>query len=283
MKKNLLLVFLMTVVLPLALFADTKVPVDVGEGITTVTVPFVVDDASIVVQTTAHKDDKALKKGEVRGYSVRVHYPEGWKLTVQPEGQDVYAVSFKEEDRGGESVSLRMDLRHPLNNLDEWERERFVPELVKALGTGARELTFLPRRGLVKWEPTKHEEIRRLAGLENLADVLTTTEKVVLPGQNGTQPPFTLEKVGMLWETLPQAKEKLARLAGLVDVTPFLSAMKESPIRIKEGFLQRRLDQNFVGKYEGNQGWEWVLTKNKGVINVIPALEYFVAIGDEKK
>lgn len=282
--KKLWLALFTAIVLPPTLLADTKVPVDVGEGVTTVTVPLVISDTSIVVRMVADKDDKGLKRGEVRGYAVEVYYPQEWKLSVHPEGKEVFSVTFKEENRQGEPiVSLRMDLRHPLNNLGKEEREQLVHELAKVLGTGVKDLTFIPDRGLVKWEPTKHEEIRRLAGLENLADALTTTEKVVLPGQKGTQPPFTLEKVGMLWEALPATKEKLARLAGLADVTPFLSAMKESPIRIKEGFLQKRLDPNFVGKYEAGQGWEWVLTKNKGVIRVIPALEYFVAIGDEKK
>ena len=95
--------------------------------------------------------------------------------------------------------------------------------------------------------------------IRNAADELTVPERLSLPDQSLNLCPFLFNKVGMLWESGTN------NLVALYDIAPFLSRVQVSPIRIKEGFLSRREDS-------------WLITKNKGVIDVIPYTEYFVAL-----
>lgn len=253
--------------------ATEKVPVEIGEGVVTVTIPLVIEDASVVLQMVAEKGDRSLKKGKVNGYAVEVYYPETWDISATGIGQGLYSVTFKMRDReGNQGVSFELDVKNPLNNLDEKEREWICPALLK--GLGSNKLVFSPERGQVRWIPAPYKDVRKRAGLDDLEDELLVTEKLSLPLQKGA-PPFLLEKVGFLWGV---DRKELEQLISLEEVLPYLAATKESPIRVKEGFLSRQLDPHFQGKYVGNQGWEWVIIKNRTVIQVIPFLEYFVAV-----
>jgi hypothetical protein len=281
MKKTLSIMAATLALACTALVAwSDQVPVNVGEGTVTITIPLVVADNTVVIQTITSREKPTTGPGVVSPYCVSVYYPAEWgKPSVQhhwsPSGLGMYTLTFNLEDR---SMSFTLDLKRPLANLEKADREKLLPGLEKVLGKEARNLSFSPERWLVEWRPTERQQLRQIAGLDNLEDELITTEKVKLPPQASGQPTFTLEKVEWVWEVSSRTGAVKDNIASLKEVAPFLSGIKDTPIRVKEGFLKLNYIPGYQGSFEAGQGREWLLEKNKTAIKVVLYKEYFVAI-----
>lgn len=269
-------------------FGNQKVPIEIGEGVNTITIPLVINDGWVVVQAVASKEKPTNKYGEIAVYRVQVFYPTEWgmasiqdHLTADGKWSGLYTLTF---EPGGETpwkFSFVLNLKNPLSNFeldsdrDKAAKNDYIVELTKVFGKDAKNLTLSPSFGMVEWKPTDNKELHSLMGEKTPEEELLSIEKVKLPPQVGGQPPFVIEKVGMSWGII--TRDDVKKLVSLDEISPYLLSIENSPIRVKEGYLRRTINPEFHGEYEASKAWLWLLEKNKTVINVVP-LAYFIAV-----
>lgn len=260
-------------------FGNQKVPIEIGEGVNTITIPLVINDGWLIVQAVASKEKPTNKYGEVAVYSIQVFYPREWgtvsvqhHLAADGKWTGLYTLTL---EQGGEvpwKFSFVLNLKNPLSNFeldsdrDKKAKDDYVVELVKVFGKDAKNLTLSPSFGMVEWRPVDSEKIREITGEPHPLEWLVSVERVELPPAANGLPPFSVEKSS---PELEMNIGKIKNLASLKEVTPFLGSLKDfQRLRIKEGFLVKD-DQN------------WILERNKTGIQVISTLNYHVAVSLE--
>lgn len=269
-----------------ALAADDKiydkVPVEYWNSAIQITLPIVVDDEWMIISALTSREMPGPKPGELTPYSVKVYYPSDWgRASVQHHflsrelGSGLYTLTFVRHDRENDpSVSFTLDLRYPLSNMDQPQQEKILPDLIKAFGPTATNLSFAPPRWLVEWHSTAKQTLNDMAKGGYNKDNTFSAGKIVLPPQINGKPPFTIEKVGQHWEVFnPRDTKKLITLA---EITPYLESLMDlSLIRVQEGFLKKRLDVQEADVVK--QRYFWFLIKNETAFKYLPSKGYYIA------